>query len=189
MFKERLNELYMDWCKNASRKTINGFATVLGLNRATVSYYLNGDRVPDARTLFQICEKLSVSADWLLGISDFKSPDHDFHSACMTLGISEKAGKNIKDNTAKSGDSASDNKINEFLEMDFWPAILTNFKLYLINKDQLKTEGKPWIELGDSALLLNASAAMKFLAEEVGRAVADGLRKEIENPKVLEVHE
>lgn len=47
------------------------FADSLGISRQTVGFYCNGDRVPDAVTLVKIAEKCKVSADWLLGVSNF----------------------------------------------------------------------------------------------------------------------
>ena len=49
------------------------FAKFLGISRPTVSYYENGTRVPDALILRQIAEKCNVSADWLIGLSNFKT--------------------------------------------------------------------------------------------------------------------
>ena len=47
------------------------FAAFLGISRQTVGFYFNGDRVPDALTLVKISQRCGVSADWLLGLSNF----------------------------------------------------------------------------------------------------------------------
>ena len=65
IFVERLRELQ-------GEKTNTEFAAHLGISRQTVGFYLNGDRIPDALVLRQIAERCSVSADWLLGLSDIK---------------------------------------------------------------------------------------------------------------------
>ena len=48
--------------------TIKEFAEKLGMSRATVGFYCNGDRIPDALGIKTIAEKCGVSADWLLGL-------------------------------------------------------------------------------------------------------------------------
>lgn len=67
------------------------FAEKLGLSRQTVGFYLNGDRIPDALTLRQICERCSISADYLLGRSDVASQREDIQVSHITTGLSEKA--------------------------------------------------------------------------------------------------
>ena len=86
VFRHNLNALMLDEKMNTTE-----FAEKLGLSRQTVGFYLNGDRIPDALTLRQICEKCSVSADWLLGLSDVKSPEMDMQVICTATGLSEAA--------------------------------------------------------------------------------------------------
>lgn len=66
VFSERLRELQGD------RSNVE-FAAFLGMSRQTIGFYLNGDRIPDILALRQIAEHCSVSADWLLGLSDIKA--------------------------------------------------------------------------------------------------------------------
>jgi len=67
------------------------FAKFTGLSRPTVCFYLNGERIPDAETLKQICERCQVSADWLLGLSSIKSPGENIREAAAYTGLSEDA--------------------------------------------------------------------------------------------------
>ena len=83
-FRERLNELLSD-----SGKTIIAFAEFLGTSRQSLGYYLNGERIPDALMVKQFCERCHVSADWLLGLSDVKTPDSEVQAICKTTGLSE----------------------------------------------------------------------------------------------------
>ena len=64
IFTERFRELQGD-------RSNTEFAEFLEISRQTVGFYCNGDRIPDALTLKQIAEKCGVSADWLLGISNY----------------------------------------------------------------------------------------------------------------------
>lgn len=41
-----------------------------GCARDIVASYLRGERLPNARTLMNLCNYLNVSADWLLGLSN-----------------------------------------------------------------------------------------------------------------------
>ena len=46
----------------------------IGATQASVSYYVNGKRLPGPLALFKICRELDISADWLLGLKREK-PD------------------------------------------------------------------------------------------------------------------
>ena len=83
IFTERFRELQ-------GEKTNTEFADFLGISRQTVGFYCNGDRVPDALTLIKISQKCGVSADWLLGLSDYKNKETESTSA-KELGLSEKS--------------------------------------------------------------------------------------------------
>ena len=67
IFRQRLGELMFDM-------TTTEFAEKVGLTRQTMGFYLNGDRIPDAVTLAQICRKCNVSADWLIGLTNDPAP-------------------------------------------------------------------------------------------------------------------
>ena len=68
VFRDNLRELMGDL-------SVTDFAQKIGLSRQTVGFYLNGDRIPDCETLVQICSKCDVSADYLLGLTDIKTPN------------------------------------------------------------------------------------------------------------------
>lgn len=63
MLPERLKKL-----REERGCSIEQFAALVGVTRPTMSYYLSGQRSPDAETLAQICRALNVSCDWLLGL-------------------------------------------------------------------------------------------------------------------------
>ena len=64
IFAERFHEL-------REERAQAEFAEFLGISRPTVGFYENGSRLPDALTLRKIAEKCNVSADWLLGLTDY----------------------------------------------------------------------------------------------------------------------
>ena len=69
IIRERLWELF----KLSGAANVTQFAKMLGMNRQSVDRYLNSERNPDAPSIIQICEKMNVSADWILGRSDIRS--------------------------------------------------------------------------------------------------------------------
>lgn len=69
----RFPEFSSRFRKLRGNKTQAEFAEKVGISRPTVGYYENGTRFPDAITLRKIAENCNVSADWLLGLSDFDS--------------------------------------------------------------------------------------------------------------------
>ena len=86
-FKLRFRKLYeLSGCAS-----ITQFARDLDMNRQSVDRYYNGERCPDAPALAQICEKMNVSADWLLGLSEVRSTSSDINTCVQTMGISEDA--------------------------------------------------------------------------------------------------
>lgn len=83
ILRQRLNDLLGDM-------SITDFAQMVGISRQTMGFYLNGDRIPDAVTLQQICAACNVSSDWLLGLSDVKSTDKNINIAKQYTGLTEE---------------------------------------------------------------------------------------------------
>lgn len=83
-FRDRLNTLRGDL-------SYEEFATRLELSRATIGFYLAGQRVPDAVVLKNIATTFNVSVDWLLGLSDISTSNPDARTACAYTGLSEKS--------------------------------------------------------------------------------------------------
>ncbi|WP_147539196.1 helix-turn-helix domain-containing protein [Anaerotruncus rubiinfantis] len=52
------------------------YAKHLGIARATIGFYENGERIPDALTLRDIAQRCEVSTDWLLGVTDTRKTDN-----------------------------------------------------------------------------------------------------------------
>lgn len=83
VFSERLSALMKE-----AKKKQEDLAKHLGIKRQTVSLYMNGQSMPDAAQVKSIAEYFNVSADWLLGLSDFRNKDDyngakDFYGALM----------------------------------------------------------------------------------------------------------
>lgn len=66
LFRERLKSL-------RGEKSLQEAAQALGISRATLGYYENGDRKPDIEILTKIANYYNVSSDYLLGLTNIKS--------------------------------------------------------------------------------------------------------------------
>jgi transcriptional regulator with XRE-family HTH domain len=67
------------------------FAQLIGCTRITIGNYENGDRLPDALTIHNICQKCDVTSDWLLGLSDVAVPETDAAAASKKFGLTGEA--------------------------------------------------------------------------------------------------
>lgn len=85
-FQERFAEL----C-NAEEKSLQEFEGTFDATRQTISNWQTGKSTPDIYKLKTIAEYFHVSTDYLLGISDTKSPDVNLKAAVEYTGLSERA--------------------------------------------------------------------------------------------------
>lgn len=85
-FQERFAEL----C-NAEEKSLQEFEGTFDATRQTISNWQTGKSTPDIYKLKTIAEYFHVSTDYLLGISDTKSPDVNLKAAVEYTGLSEVA--------------------------------------------------------------------------------------------------
>lgn len=105
-FPSALRELMRE--RNATQQEL---AKELGKTRQSISYYCDGSSSPDWETIAKIAKAYSVSSDWLLGLSDVKTPHTDIKAVCEFTGLSEQAVTSLKAYSKKSVSF-----ISEFLE-------------------------------------------------------------------------
>ena len=86
LFPTRLRELRKE--KGVSQQEC---ADTLGVSKSTLGLWENGDTLPDARSLAQMAEYYGVSADYMLGVSEVKSPDVSTQKICELTGLTEQA--------------------------------------------------------------------------------------------------
>ena len=67
------------------------FAEKLGVTRSTVNNWETGGYNVKADDIEKICSTFSVSADWLIGISDVKNPETSVQAIHNYTGLSEQA--------------------------------------------------------------------------------------------------
>lgn len=82
-FSDRLKKL-------RGKKTLQEVADAIGLTRVAMGYYEKGERKPDVEMLYKIASYYQVSADYLIGLSDVKTPDIDTQTIAAKTGLSEK---------------------------------------------------------------------------------------------------
>jgi len=82
---QRINELLAS--NNVKQKEL---AKVLCVPDNTISYFCSGKRIPNTEQIRNIAKFFNVSADFLLGLSDFKTNDKDIQFIGNYTGLSEK---------------------------------------------------------------------------------------------------
>lgn len=67
MFVQRLRCVIAE-----SGETQRQIAKEVGVAKATVNLWCRGEQMPNSKALIKLCERFDVSADWLLGLSNFR---------------------------------------------------------------------------------------------------------------------
>ena len=66
-FRNRLNTLIAE-----SFKTNTQIAKESGVNKSNLATWLTSDTMPNSKSLILLCRYFNVSADWLLGLNNFR---------------------------------------------------------------------------------------------------------------------
>lgn len=66
-FKKRLNILI-----DESGKTYRKIASESGVTKSSLATWLTTDAMPNSKSLILLCRYFNVSADWLLGLNNFR---------------------------------------------------------------------------------------------------------------------
>ena len=87
-------------CRRLSLRTEAGLsqqkvADLLEVSKSTISLYETGYTVPDAKTLYKLCDIYHVSADYLLCRTDYRATGSQSMSI-EKYGFSERAAQNLK---------------------------------------------------------------------------------------------
>lgn len=89
LLPERLAEL-----RKENGWTLADLAEKLEVTRQTCGNYESGSRRPDADIIVQICKRLNVSADYLLGLSNTRKPE--YADISQTTGLSQGSIEYLK---------------------------------------------------------------------------------------------
>ena len=88
IFPARLRSL-MNQGIDGKRVTQQDLAAATGYTRQAISLYLDGSVLPNVEKLCAIAEFFSVSADYLLGLTDTSTTDKDVSFICEYTGLNE----------------------------------------------------------------------------------------------------
>ena len=127
----RLNTLYND-----SRMTNDKFAEICGVSGSAMQNYLKGTRPFPSAKIPKVCAAFSVSADWLLGLSDVRKPSTDLRGVCEYTGISEEAIKKIEEISQE--DEYIKDVISRVIESSRFDNVIYRLYVYLANVDAIK---------------------------------------------------
>lgn len=84
-FGERLGDLIAN-----NRITATALARDTGLSQSAISDYINKDRAPDCATIYSLARYFSVSADYLLGLTNIKTPFVNTMAVIRQTGLTEE---------------------------------------------------------------------------------------------------
>lgn len=70
-------------------------AEKLGISRGSISFYENGDRLPDIETIYAMADFFNVSADYLIGKTDNSTTNVDLQGVCQYTGLSDSAATKL----------------------------------------------------------------------------------------------
>ena len=100
----------------------------MGVAPSLLSDVCNDKREVRTDTLKKLCNNFTVSADWLLGLSEAKSRDEDMQKAVVTTGLSEKAVEVLQ---AKSKEFPDDlETLSKIIESTPFSDLLSSLRRY-----------------------------------------------------------
>ncbi len=124
-FPQKLKKL-----REEANLTQTQLADKILVSRGAISFYENGDRIPDIEVLARIANEFHVSTDWLLGLSETKSTDAQMRQVCDFTGLSEHAITNLHE--IKSSPKIVNQAVINLIEGIFG-SFLNRFQDYLWN--------------------------------------------------------
>ena len=83
--------------------TITALADKLEISRQAVSQYQDGSTQPNLQSLAEIAKYFGVSTDWLLGLTDVRTPSMDVRAIANYTHLSDKAIERLNSLTAIEG--------------------------------------------------------------------------------------
>ena len=158
----RLNLLYTE-----SGLSIDKFAKHCQVSRSAMGNYLEG-RIPETSIIIKICDACSVTSDWLLAMSDVRTPSADIQNAVKALGISEAAVLKLADPSTGHYWSGI---LSHMVENQQFYHLMTMYRQYLNLLKELKAEDfeyhLPEYQLDGNNVVLSKNLAVQYLKQEV----------------------
>lgn len=82
-------------------------AEKLNISRGSISFYENGERLPDIETIYNMSKFFDVSADYLVGLTDVKTGNTSIKDICEFLNLSEETIYSLRYTTYYDNTSVS----------------------------------------------------------------------------------
>lgn len=98
-FSDRLKELIDE--RKESGQTLRGLAKDLEVSLGVLSDWQNGNKTPRGDSIIKLAQYFEVSADYLLGLTNARTPDADLRTVAEYTGLSERAIVELKHSTPK----------------------------------------------------------------------------------------
>lgn len=139
------------------------FAEELGVSRGSISFYENGDRVPDIDFLEKVAARQDCTTDYLLGTSEFKNHDTQIKAE----GKIQEFLDEIKSNQGYLTLIDTLTRISKNIKMFNTEKPFSAFMVLLLNIDLLLDKASKATQTIDSGKQLNSEDFAKFLLELV----------------------
>lgn len=104
LFKERLKSL-------RGEERLQDVADCIGISRATLGFYENGERRPDVEILMKLANHYHVSCDYLLGFTDCPTPEIQERAITELTGLTPRSIQTLrgyKSNNDRTPENAFD---------------------------------------------------------------------------------
>lgn len=112
-FSKKLKEL-----RESKGMSQSALAEALEISRGSISFYENGERVPDILVLCKVSNFFNVSTDYLLGKTESATTDTDLRSVCDYTGLSQASVEALCDMSHFAEDIK--NTVNALLEDEYY---------------------------------------------------------------------
>jgi transcriptional regulator with XRE-family HTH domain len=125
-------------------------AKKLGVSRQSIGFYLDGSRIPDGRTIAEIAKTYHISSDYLLGLSDYQSPNIHASFMCRYTGLTENALEVLHDIRASDGQCSG--IVSSMISSPYFASLLQAMLriqsnlFYVSPEDELDTALRPTME-------------------------------------------
>lgn len=121
--------------------TANSFDKKHGVSKTSILEYIRGNQVPSVLQLLKFAECFHVSTDYLLGLTDLKSPDNDFKTVHNLTGLTDGSIQGLKMyyDTAKTVDFNAEkcSITRDFRTINYLLSDNNGFKLFKSLSDYL----------------------------------------------------
>ncbi|MCD8010943.1 MAG: helix-turn-helix transcriptional regulator [Lachnospiraceae bacterium] len=153
-------------------KTQKEVAADIGMTAASIGYYENGNRKPDITVLLKLAKYYNVSCDYLLGISDTKSPDTNTQGFMGKTGLSEKAIEKIYDLNTKNYATGNIDTLSLLIEDCNFPYLLSLISGYVVANDSKESS----VDIGNARTSIKETDLTKAAIQNTIIDIADRIR-------------